>query len=87
VNKRYSLEVDTMAQVNLYLDEDTARKLKAVAKASGLSQSKWVAKVIRERVSDEWPPQLAALAGAWPDFPDAEDLRQGLGQDAFREPL
>jgi len=33
-----------MAQVNLYLDEDTTRKLKAVAKASGLSQSKWVAR-------------------------------------------
>ncbi|MGH8562536.1 MAG: CopG family transcriptional regulator [Gammaproteobacteria bacterium] len=76
-----------MAQVNLYLDEDTARKLKTVAKASGLSQSKWVAKLIRERVSDEWPRQLAALAGAWPDIPDAEDLRQGLGQDSLREPL
>lgn len=76
-----------MAQVNLYLDEDTARKLKAVAKASGLSQSKWVTKVIRERVSDEWPPQLAALAGSWPDFPEAEDLRQGLGQDSLRERL
>jgi hypothetical protein len=76
-----------MAQVNLYLDEDTARKLKAVAKASGLSQSKWVAKVIRERVCDEWPPQLAALAGAWPDIPEAEDLRRGVGQDSLREPL
>ncbi|MGH8521842.1 MAG: CopG family transcriptional regulator [Gammaproteobacteria bacterium] len=76
-----------MARLNLYLDEDTARKLRAVAKVSGLSQSKWVAKVIRERVSDEWPPQLAALAGAWPDIPEAEDLRQGLGQDSLREPL
>ncbi len=76
-----------MAQLNLYLDDDTARKLKAVAKASGLSQSKWVAKVIRERVSDEWPPELAALAGAWPDMPEAEELRQGLGHDVLREPL
>ncbi len=76
-----------MARLNLYLDEDTARKLRAVAKVSGLSQSKWVAKVIRERVSDKWPPQLAALAGAWPDIPEAEDLRQGLGQDSLREPL
>ncbi|MGH8659924.1 MAG: CopG family transcriptional regulator [Gammaproteobacteria bacterium] len=76
-----------MPQLNLYLDQDTARKLKAVAKVSGLSQSKWVAKVIRERVSDEWPPLLATLAGAWPDIPEAEDLRQGLGQDSLREPL
>ena len=76
-----------MPQLNLYLDEDTARKLKAVAKESGLSQSKWVAKVIRERVSDQWPPGLAALAGAWPDMPEAEDLRRGLGPDSGREPL
>jgi predicted HicB family RNase H-like nuclease len=31
-----------MAQVTLYLDEETAAKLKAAAKASGLSQNKWV---------------------------------------------
>jgi hypothetical protein len=45
-----------MAQVTLYLDEETA------AKASGLSQSKWVTKVIRQKIADEWPPQMAALA-------------------------
>jgi Ribbon-helix-helix protein, copG family. len=76
-----------MAQVTLYLDEDTAAKLKAAAKASGLSQSKWVAKVIREKIADEWPPQIAALAGAWPDMPEAEELRRGRGQDTPREAL
>ncbi len=53
-----------MAQVTLYLDEETAAKLKTAARTSGLSQSKWVAKVIREKVADEWPSQIAALAGA-----------------------
>ena len=76
-----------MAQVTLYLDEETAAKLKAAAKASGLSQSKWVAKMIRQKVADEWPPQVAALAGAWPDLPEAEELRRERGQDAPRENL
>jgi Family of unknown function (DUF6364) len=76
-----------MAQVTLYLDEETAAKLKAAAKASGLSQSKWVTKMIRQKVADEWPPQVAALAGAWPDLPEAEELRRERGQDAPRENL
>ena len=76
-----------MAQVTLYLDEETAAKLKAAAKASGLSQSKWVTKMIRQKVADAWPPQVAALAGAWPDLPEAEELRRERGQDAPRENL
>jgi ribbon-helix-helix CopG family protein len=76
-----------MAQVTLYLDEETAAKLKAAAKASGLSQSEWVTKVIRQKIADEWPPQVAALAGAWPDLPEAEELRRERGQDAPRENL
>lgn len=74
-----------MAQVTLYLDEETAAKLKAAARASGLSQSKWIAKVIRDRGSDVWPPQIVALAGAWPDFPSPVELRRGVGRDAPRE--
>lgn len=76
-----------MAQVTLYLDEETAAKLKTAARTSGLSQSKWVAKVIREKVADEWPSQIAALAGAWPDLAEAEELRRGLGQDVSREAI
>ncbi|MGQ0591384.1 MAG: hypothetical protein ACT4QB_01710 [Gammaproteobacteria bacterium] len=42
-----------MAQVDLYLDEDTARKLKAVAKASGCLRA--ACDTQRERVfQDPW---------------------------------
>jgi hypothetical protein len=44
-------------------------------------------KVIRQKVADEWPPQVAALAGAWPDLPEAEELRHERRQDAPRENL
>jgi hypothetical protein len=49
-----------MAQITLYLDAETARKLKAAAEAAGKSESQWVGALI-------------ALAGAWADH-DALDV-------------
>jgi len=74
-----------MGQVTLYLDTKTESKMKIAAKAAGVSQSRWVAELIREKTAAEWPESVVRLAGAWPDFPTAEELRAGLGEDARRE--
>ena len=76
-----------MGQVTLYLDAETEARMKEAAKAEGVSQSRWLADLIRERTAKEWPPSVAALAGAWADLPSAEELRQGLGEDIPREPI
>ena len=76
-----------MSQLTLYLDRETAERLKAAARSSGLSNSRWVAELIRERTAREWPESVRRLAGAWPDFPSAEELRAGLPDDAPRKPL
>ena len=76
-----------MAQITLYLDADTEVKLRQAAKAAGVSQSRWVAELIRERTASEWPESVARLAGAWTDFPTAEEIRAGLGSDARRRRL
>ena len=76
-----------MAQVTLYLDPQTEEKMKAAARAAGISNSRWVADLIREKTALEWPESVRHLAGAWPDFPTAEELRQGLPGDAPRKPL
>ena len=76
-----------MAQITLYLDEKLEARLRAAAQAANLSQSRWVANLIAEKLNDEWPAAVAALAGAWPDLPEAETLRTTLGQDAAREPI
>jgi len=76
-----------MGQVTLYLDAETEARMKEAAKAEGVSQSRWLADLIRERTAQEWPPAVAALAGAWGDLPTAEELRQGLGEDTPREPI
>lgn len=75
-----------MAQVTLYLDEETARLAKAAARAAGVSQSRWLANLIRETTSTQWPSEFREAAGSWPDFPDVEELRD-YPDDAEREPL
>jgi len=76
-----------MAQITIYLDDDTTALFKAAVKAAGVSQSQWVAEAVRRRVRGEWPSTVAALAGAWPDFPTAEEIRKKHTADVRRERL
>jgi hypothetical protein len=76
-----------MAQVTLYMDDDTMVRMRAAAEAAGLSMSAWLAQLVRERTRTEWPREVAALAGAWRDLPNAEELRGGQATDLPRETL
>jgi hypothetical protein len=61
--------MDAMAQITLYLDEETDALLTRAASASGLSKSRWVARAIRSHADDALPDAFRRLAGAFPDFP------------------
>lgn len=76
-----------MGQVTIYLDDETESRLKASARSQGVPVSRWIAELVRERTATEWPEEVRRLAGAWPDFPDAETLRRGQGADLQREPF
>lgn len=76
-----------MAQITLYLDEDTAESLQLAAREAGVSQSKWVVRLIRTELASTWPAEIQALAGAWPDFPTLAEIRENQGEDTPREPL
>lgn len=76
-----------MGKVTLYLDEQTEEQMREAAAEAGLSQSRWVAELIRRRADDEWPESIKRLAGAWADFPTAEEIRSGQGEDLPREEL
>jgi len=52
-----------------------------------VSVSRWVADRVAKSVETSWPPELLALAGSFPDFPDAAELRRGYGDDVRRESL
>jgi len=76
-----------MAQITIYLDKDLEEQMRAYAKSLNMSQSKWIASLIRERLQTEWPASVHELAGAWETFPSAEEMRAEMGQDAAREQL
>lgn len=76
-----------MGQVTLYMDDETLRRMRKAAEAAGLSMSAWLARLVRDRTRKEWPAEIAELAGAWKDFPSAEDLRTGQPSDSEREAL
>jgi hypothetical protein len=76
-----------MAQVTLYLDDDTLRRMKAAAKSAGVSMSAWLSSLVQERVRQDWPAEVVELAGAWSEFPDAEEIRADFPDDLPRESL
>lgn len=76
-----------MAQITLYIDDATQARLREAAEQRKVSQSQFVAELIRKATASQWPPEVLALAGSVPDFPLAEELRAGLPPDSPREPF
>ncbi len=76
-----------MAQVTIYLDAKTEKKLNAIVESAKVSKSRWIADLIREKTMTSWPESVARLAGAWKDLPLAKEIREGTGSDFNRESL
>lgn len=76
-----------MGQVTIYLDDPTIHAMKQAANDEGLSQSQWVAKLIKHKTRTEWPATVRQLVGSWQDFPDSETLRATAVDDIPRETL
>ncbi|MDD2742869.1 MAG: ribbon-helix-helix domain-containing protein [Rhodocyclaceae bacterium] len=73
-----------MSQITLYLDDATQALVEQAAQANGLSKSRWVAEIIRKYAAHEWPQDCLALAGAFPDFPLAEENQSSQPADLPR---
>ncbi|MEM9773067.1 MAG: CopG family transcriptional regulator [Chloroflexota bacterium] len=67
-----------MGQVTVNLDDELEQKLRMAAESIDLSESCWIAKIIEEKLQDEWPPSVQALAGSWKDFPSTEAKAKGV---------
>ena len=76
-----------MAQVTIYLEDELADAMRAAVAAQNTSQSRWIARLIEQALQNEWPPEVAALAGSWQTFPALNEIRQTAGVDAERESL
>ena len=76
-----------MGQVTIYLDNETEKRMLNVIKKSGLSKSKWISDLIKQKTASTWPESIVELAGAWKDLPTAEEIREDIGVDVERELL
>ncbi len=76
-----------MGQVTIYLDEETEKTARAAAEADGVSLSKWIARRIEKNARAEWPVNVRALAGVWPDLPTIEQIRRYSAKDVARRRL
>ena len=76
-----------MAHLTIYLSDDVEQQVRKAAKAAKVSVSRWVADRVAKSVETSWPAEFIALAGAFPDFPEASELRKGYGKDVPRENL
>jgi hypothetical protein len=76
-----------MAQVTIYLDDAAEKRVKAAARKAGVSVSRWVAELVENRTRTEWPAEVRQLAGAWPDFPELEEIRPADAKDRARARL
>lgn len=76
-----------MAQVTIYLSDDTEARARQAAKARGTTIGRWIADQVSEKVDKTWPPEVLAAIGSFPDFPDLKEIREGYGKDVRREQL
>lgn len=83
-----------MAQVTLYLDEATHRKLRDAAAKDCKSRSAWLAETVRARLKAEepqyLPPEWFAILGTWEDDgKTSEEILAGIRAwpDQQREPM
>jgi hypothetical protein len=73
-----------MAQITLYIDDGLQAQLRESSARLKVSQSQFVADLIRQAVARHWPQEVLALAGSLADFPSAEALRASGGVDVQR---
>jgi hypothetical protein len=76
-----------MGQVTIYLDSETEKKMSNMIKKTGISKSKWISDLIKQKITTTWPENIVKLAGAWTDLPTAEDIRKNMAEDADRESI
>ena len=76
-----------MGQVTIYLDSETEQKMNTIIKKTGISKSKWISDIIKQKITTTWPENIVKLAGAWTDLPTAEDIRENMAEDASRESI
>lgn len=79
-----------MAQLALYLDEETARLLDKAAQKDGVSRSAWARQAIQAALENRLPQSFFDVLGNWEDNRSADQIMADIRQypsDADRPKL
>lgn len=74
-----------MPQLYLYVSDEVAAEISRCAEAEGLSVSRFLARLVRERLPDDWPDgYFDRVVGGWVGAPLE---RPPQGEIEVREPV
>ncbi len=76
-----------MAQITIYIPNDLEKKIKQKSKELNISISKFITKLLEQKIQNSWSIETKKLVGAWDDFEDAKSLREPKAKDTKREEL
>ncbi len=76
-----------MAQLTVYMDEDTLRKIESAAHRSHESISRWVKKHLMMTLENKWPEHYFDLFGSLAKEKFERPAQGRFSDDALREKL
>jgi hypothetical protein len=76
-----------MARIRIYLSDRIEARARGAARNQSVPVSHSVAEQATNKLAATWPAAVLEAFGAVPEFPEAEELRRGYGEDVCREPL
>ena len=76
-----------MAQLTIYLDERTLKKISAAARRSRESVSRWVKSRLAREIETGWPPGYFDLFGCLADTDFKRPSQGDFSTDVRRKPL
>ena len=74
-----------MAQLTVYLDDKTRRRIERAARESDVSVSQWVKDKLTQALERDWPAGYFDLLGSLKDSDLARPAQPPLSADAPRE--
>lgn len=80
-----------MAQVTIYLQDETASRVDRAARREGLSRSAWVKRAVESQLAGRLPESFFSVLGTWEDDRDPRrilaDIRAGFSRRTRRPRL
>lgn len=75
-----------MAQLAIYLDDETARRLDEEADREGISRSAWVRRAVTRHLESSWPESFLGALGTWEDDRDPEEILRDIRREVPQRP-